>query len=356
MMTELLNQFGSTFMMGTRYLSMYAKWILATVAAIDFFLGMLLHLGDPDTIKFIIRKILLYGFFIWFVNDYGRIMNWILDGFTFLGLKAGGGAIDMAMISDPSCIAGYGINLCLPITDYFATLKGWDVMFKLHYVIFLELTALVIMASFFIMGLQLFITYLEFTIVGTISMVLIPFGVNEHTKFISEKAIGALVGFGIKLMILAFIACAAIPIAMQWKLNVDPAGNANWGDCANMMMGAITMAFLMIHAPSVAMSLLSGSPTISGGTAMGTAAAAGMGAMAIGRGVLAAGSQMSSGFGSGVNAARIGYKADGLRGAVNAVAENSFKATNFSKGALDASQRLNNYDKPPAPTNNKNET
>ena len=65
------------------------------------------------------------------------------------------------------------------------------------------------MLCYFLIGIQIFITYLEFYVIATLALILLPFGVNRRTAFLGEKAIGAVLSFGIKLMVLAFIAAVA---------------------------------------------------------------------------------------------------------------------------------------------------
>ena len=56
--------------------------------------------------------------------------------------------------------------------------------------------------AFFMLAIQVFITYLEFYLVAALSLILVPFGVFKHTAFIAERAFGSVVSFGVKLMVL----------------------------------------------------------------------------------------------------------------------------------------------------------
>ena len=58
------------------------------------------------------------------------------------------------------------------------------------------------LVAFFMLAIQVFITYLEFYLVAALSLVLVPFGVFKHTAFIAERAFGSVVSFGVKLMVL----------------------------------------------------------------------------------------------------------------------------------------------------------
>ena len=181
-------------------------------------------------------------------------------------------------------------------------------------------TGLIIMLCFFIIGIQIFITYLEFYIVAALALILIPFGVNKHTAFLGEKAIGAVLSFGIKLMVLAFIASIAIPLVKQWSLPVDPSNKQIF--C--LLLGSLAITFLAWHAPGLAAGLLSGSPSLTGGSAAGFALAGGAAAVGLGlAGSVAARGAMEAGAKATRAAANAGgqmtgaYSTGGMSGFAN---------------------------------------
>lgn len=55
------------------------------------------------------------------------------------------------------------------------------------------------------MALQITLCRIEFGLIATLGLILVPFGVFKHTAFIAEKLFAALISFGIKLMVLSFI-------------------------------------------------------------------------------------------------------------------------------------------------------
>ena len=245
---------------------------------IDLVLAVVLNLSDGDHMKTLITKILKYGFFIWLVMDYKTLAQVILDTFKTVGLKAGGGAISTALFNDPSNIATYGIWVTEPIFEFIDNLGAVDVLKNLHKVIIAGWTGIVIMLCYFIIGIQIFITYLEFYIVAALALILLPFGVNRRTAFLGEKAIGAVLSFGIKLMVLAFIAAVTVPLIKTWSLPVDPTNKQMF--C--LLLGSLAITFLAWHAPAMAAGLLSGHPTLTAGTAAGTVVAGGWAAATLG--------------------------------------------------------------------------
>jgi len=283
-LTTLLNTFSDSFTSGLGLINGDARWILGTLMIIDLLLAVLLNLSDGDHMKTLIKKILKYGFFIWLVMDYRQLVNVVLGSFEAIGLKAGGGGLSMALLSDPSNIASYGIWVTEPIFEFINNLGGMDVMLNLHKIMFTGFTGIIIMLCYFVIGIQIFITYLEFYVVATLALILLPFGVYKHTAFLGEKAIGAVLSFGIKLMVLAFIASVAIPMVKTWSIPTNPSNDQIF--C--LLLGSLAIAFLAWHAPGVASGLLSGHPTLTGGSAAGFALAGGMAAVGMGAAGIAA--------------------------------------------------------------------
>jgi len=311
-LTELLNTFTTAFTSGVGYIHGDAKWLLGILIVIDLVLAVVLNLSDGDHMKTLITKILKYGFFIWLVMDYKTLVQIILDSFKTVGLKAGGGAISTALFNDPSNIATYGIWVTEPIFEFIDNLGAVDVLKNLHKVIIAGWTGIVIMLCYFIIGIQIFITYLEFYIVAALALILLPFGVNRRTAFLGEKAIGAVLSFGIKLMVLAFIAAVTVPLIKTWSLPVDPSNKQMF--C--LLLGSLAITFLAWHAPAMAAGLLSGHPTLTAGTAAGTVVAGGWAAATLGRAAIKAGHSATMAAVRGGSQVAGAYKEGGMGGAV----------------------------------------
>ncbi len=271
-LTTILNNFSDIFTNGVGMISGDAKWLLGTLMLIDLLLAILLNLTDSDHMKTLIEKTLKYGLFIFIVSDYRGLVNILLNSFEMIGIKAGGGGLSKSLISDPSNISTCGIWVTKPIFEFIDSYGKVDVLMNLHKILLAEVSGLAIMLCYFVIGIQIFITYLEFYIVATLALILIPFGVNKHTAFLGEKAIGAVLSFGIKLMVLAFIASASIPLVKSWTLPTDPTNEQIF--C--LLLGSLAIAFLCWHAPSVVSGLLSGSPTLTAGSAAAAALTAGV--------------------------------------------------------------------------------
>jgi type IV secretion system protein TrbL len=273
-LTILLNNFGSAFISGLKNIQNLTYGTLSILLSIDFILAILLNLENGDHLQTIIKKMLKYGLFFYFIENWGPIINYIIDGFSQAGATAGSGS--KSIISDPSAILNVGFNLASPIPTYMNTIyqMGWTaVLVNFFNLAMFFLCWILIIIAFGLMGIQAFITYLEFYLVSTLSLIFIPWGVNKHTSFLAEKAFGSIVSFGVKFMVLTFILCVAKPLINTWTMTVDV--NTTWDQMLFIVIGCWTVAFLCWQAPGLASGLMSGSPTLTAGTVAGSAAATG---------------------------------------------------------------------------------
>ncbi len=339
-LTTLLRSFGDAFVNGLGFIHGDAKWLLGILMVIDLVLAVVLNLSDGDHMKTLIAKILKYGFFIWLVMDYRNLTNVVLNTFQAVGLKAGGGAISASLLTDPSEIATYGIWVTEPIFQFIDNLGAIDVLKNLHKIMFTGFTGLIIILCFFIIGIQIFITYLEFYLVATLALILLPFGVNRRTAFLGEKAIGAVLSFGIKLMVLAFIAAVAIPLVKTWSIPVDPTNEQIF--C--LLLGSMALTFLSWHAPTMAAGLLSGHPTLTAGTAAGTVVAGGWAAATLGGAAIKAGHGATMAAVSGGSQVAGAYKEGGMGGVARLgrsyLSEGSQKITDPFVSSFDSGRKV----------------
>ena len=127
-----------------------------------------------------------------------------------------------------------------------------------------------------------------------LSAILLPFGINKHTKFIAERTLGGVINYGVKLMVLAFILSVTEP-TLTGSINFTLTdGNVEWNEIFSVMVISWAIALLAWNAPGIAAGIVSGSPSLTAGTAlqntvMGGALIAGTSVAAIGATKAAAG-------------------------------------------------------------------
>lgn len=162
---SLLYNFESIFIGSMGQVKGYAIGLLQLLMMIDFILAILLNLGDEDHIKTYIKKLLKYGVWIYFVQNWGMIINVILQSFILVGIAAGGSGIGLDLIKSPSTICTEGLRLIYPLIEYLTQFKGFIAIFENPWIILLTaISILVILIAFIIIAIQIFITYVEFYI------------------------------------------------------------------------------------------------------------------------------------------------------------------------------------------------
>lgn len=276
-LTQIVDSFDKVFGTGKGALFPWAMKIGFSLAAIEItFLGLFHALkgGEDNIFVPLIKKILVIGFFIFLVTGVAKngLADVVLKGFIAVGLKAGGSGVNFSMKA-PSGLIEAGFLAADPILDAISKMDTFNFGDKIMaYVCYI-----VVLVAYAVMAFQVLITYIEFGIVSTLGIILLPFGISKHTAFLSEKAIGAIISFGIKLMVLAFIVAVVQPLLLAIPpLGADPSFKQML--TLAVMVGII--AFIVIQAPGVASAVLSGSPSLSAGVAAGTAFSAAAGAAA----------------------------------------------------------------------------
>src|SRR4029079_8929143 len=206
----------------------------------------------------VIKKVLFLGFWLWFTTAFQSNAKTFVDSLINAGLTAGGQGGGYSLLLDPSRIASYGLtttdNLSKAMGGISITHPADALVFGICYV--------AIMAAFLIMAIQVFLAVLEYYLITAVAGVLVPWGLLPQTKFLSEKAIGAVVSAGIKLMVLAFIIAVTNPVLASIHFS-GPEIKLN--ELWSVLLTTSAIAFLSWHAPSLAAGLLAGSPSLGAG-------------------------------------------------------------------------------------------
>ncbi len=163
-----------------------------------------------------------------------------------------------------------------------------------------------VILSFFILAIQLFVTLIEFKLTTLAGFVLIPFGLFGKTAFLAERVLGNVISSGVKVLVLAVIVGIGSTLFSEFTAGFA-GGQPTIEDALAIVLAATSLLGLGIFGPGIANGIVSGGPQLSAGAAVGTGLAAG--------GVVAA----------GYGAARLA--AGGLAGAAGAVGSRTAAAT-----------------------------
>jgi type IV secretion system protein TrbL len=171
-------------------------------------LGLWTALGGGDNVVGIFKRILHIGAWVWIVQSYPTLCKDLVGSLVKAGLLAGGGSGDVSLLMDPSRLAGYGLDATAPLTQKLADLGMTDIsdliVFGFGY--------LAILACFLIMAINVFLAVLEYYVFAALAGIFLPFGLLAPTKFLAEKAIGAVVSASVKLMVLGLVTAIIDPV------------------------------------------------------------------------------------------------------------------------------------------------
>jgi type IV secretion system protein TrbL len=216
-------------------------------------LGLWTALGGGDNVVGVFKRILHIGAWVWIVQSYPTLAKALRDSLIQAGMMAGGGSGDVSLLMDPSRLAGYGLDATAPLTQKLADLGMTD----LSDLIVFGFGYLAIMACFLIMAINVFLAVLEYYVFAALAGILLPFGLLAPTKFLAEKAIGAVVSASVKLMVLGLVTAIIDPVLSS----IHFAGpEITFNELWSVFLTVCALMFLCWKAPSLAGALLGGSP------------------------------------------------------------------------------------------------
>ena len=326
-------------------ISGYATSLYGILILLDFILAVLLNLGETDHIKQLVRKVLFYGFWIWIIREWGTLCDALLDSLMITGTAVGG--VDASVLKNPSTLIDKGFIVASPYWEYAQNMDWLDITASPLTFLMAVIGYAGVVLAFGILALQIFITYVEFYIASALLLIFIPWGSFKYTSFVAEKAIGAVISYGTKLMMLGAVYGLSSGIINSFTIDLA-GGQPEPISVFTSMLGPFALCLLCWQAPGMAAGLMTGAPTLSAGTAMGTAVAGAAGASAGGAMGAGVGSMaMSAGSGAAKAAAGLagaasagatagGPGAGGAAGAVSGAA--GFAASAFKSAAAGATQ------------------
>ncbi len=279
-------------------------FLTATLIVIDMTLaGLFWAMGHAtgqgeDVIAKLIRKVLYVGAFAYIIGNFNMLASVVFRSFAGLGLTASGSTLSMGNFLQPGRLAKAGIDAAAPILDQIKELSGFpEVFIHLAPIVVLFFAWLVVIVSFFVLAVQLFVTLIEFKLTTLAGFVLVPFALWNKTAFLAEKVLGNVVSSGIKVLVLAVI--VGIGSGLFSEFNIPAGAEPSIDRALVIMLASLSLLALGIFGPGIATGLVSGGPQLGAGAmagaalgAAGTAVAVGAAASGIG-GAVAAGARMA---------------------------------------------------------------
>jgi type IV secretion system protein TrbL len=305
-------------------------FLTATLVVIDMTLAGLFWAmsssgGGDEVIGKLIKKTLYVGAFAYLITNFNALAGILFRSFAGLGLVASGSGLTQAQLLQPGQLAKVGVDAARPIMAQISDLTGFpEVFVNLDVIVVLFLAWLVVIVSFFVLAVQLFVTLIEFKLTTLAGFVLVPFALWNKTAFLAERVLGNVVSSGIKVLVLAVIVGICTGLFAQFQM---PPGTEPSIDLAlTIMLASLAMLGLGIFGPGIATGLVSGAPQLGAGAVAGTAlgaaglAVAGGAALAGGGAAVAAGARMAPGAARAAigGAASVGRAATSMAGGAKA--------------------------------------
>ncbi|WP_028600906.1 P-type conjugative transfer protein TrbL [Ottowia thiooxydans] len=333
---RFLNVFSTYIDSGFGLLGSEVAFLTATLVVIDMTLAGLFWAmnhasgqGD-DIMGKLIKKVLYVGAFAYIIGNFNMLAGIVFRSFAGLGLVASGSTITQAEFLQPGRLAKVGIDAGAPILKQIGDMAGFpEVFVNLDPIVVMFLAWLVVVMSFFVLAIQLFITLIEFKLTTLAGFVLVPFALWNKTSFLAEKVLGNVVSSGIKVLVLAVIVGIGTGLFAEFQVTPD---EPSIDHALVVMLASLTLLALGIFGPGVATGLVSGAPQLGAGAAAGTALAVAGTAVAVGAAATGVGSAVAAGARMAPAAAKMA--ASGARAASSTAssAKSAFQAGSANAG------------------------
>ncbi|MGA7540361.1 MAG: P-type conjugative transfer protein TrbL [Steroidobacteraceae bacterium] len=287
---QFTNVFSQYIDSGFGLLSGEVHFLTATLVAIDITLAGLFWAmgGTEDVIARLIKKTLYIGAFAFIITNFASLASILLRSFAGLGLVASGSTLTAANLLRPGQLAAVGVSAGHPILTQMSDLVGFpDLFTNFDTLAVLGLAWLIVILSFFILAVQLFVTLIEFKLTTLAGFVLVPFALWGKTAFLAERVLGNVVSAGIKILVLAVI--VGIGTTLFGQFTVSAGQTLTIDNALATMLAALALLGLGIYGPGIATGLVSGAPQLGAGAAAGTMLVGGGVAVAAGAAVVGAG-------------------------------------------------------------------
>src|SRR5258708_6122073 len=238
-----------------------------TLAALMWVLG-----GAEDVIARLIKKVLYVGAFAFIITNFNSLSAIVFRSFAGLGLTASGSGIGESQFLQPGRLATVGVEAGRPLYEAIGELAGFpDVFTNIDTIAVLLLAFVIVVLSFFILAVQVFVAIIEFKLTTLAGFVLVPFALWNKTSFLAEKVLGNVVSSGVKILVLAII--VGIGTGLFDQFQSPPGAEPALDQALALMLASISLLALGIFGPGIAGGLISGAPQLGAG-AMAPAAAA----------------------------------------------------------------------------------
>ena len=253
-----------------------AAKLLLVLTAISASVKISLDLISGDKMKFLVQILLETGLYLFLIlNWYGHgidIMGSLCSGFQAIGYHAGGYSDGMG---SGSLIAN---AVTMFTTGYGAAQEAFSIWSPISG-LFTILCLVIMFILLVLAGIEMLMAKIEFFTMAMITIPLIPFAALPQTKFLFERALGAMFNLAIKVAVISFLTAMSSRILTDYcdefaKIAQDPSKGGIIGNMPVLIQAVVVslLLYLLIKKiPELVQGLLSGSPSLNGASMTQTA-------------------------------------------------------------------------------------
>lgn len=252
-----------------------AAKLLIVLTAINASVKISLDLINGDKMKFLTETLLTTGFYMflilnWYTDSGINLMGSLMDGFEAIGYQAGGAGANVKTDSIISNAVGMFTTAYGEASKAFSV---WSPLSSLATIFCLFVMLILLILT----GIEIFMTRIEFYTMAMITVPLIPFAAIPQTKFLFERALGAMINLSVKVSVIAFLEALSCKILTDFAAEFAKIAKSDDGLVGNMpvliqaIMVSLILYFIIKKIPELVQGLLSGQPSLAGGGLVATA-------------------------------------------------------------------------------------
>ena len=258
MLNEMLDDFTSAITSNLSTFSTGAMGLVGVLALIDYGLDVMGHAGENPVsiVKMSVRKILKYTFYVFLIRDFPNLLNILKDFFIGLGEELGGTSVG----NKPDVIIDTGVEFLSPIAESIKEISSFkdigliapNLLYIILWVIGFVLVAYIVV--------QVFMTTVEFFLLGGISIMFLPFGVYSGTESLVQNTIKVITGVGTRLTVTVTLASLGIGKIKSTAISINqaPGDLIPFEDIGKFLIFLAIIAYSIWNAPVLISILLQG--------------------------------------------------------------------------------------------------
>lgn len=241
----------------------------------------------------LLTKLITISIFVWMTKNWGEITGLWAETMVWAGTNAGGNHLAVDRAFSASRIWAAGMQVSGGIIDAAFSLK---IIYKTGGVFIAWiycLCAILTLAAFGFMAIQVFIATTLFQVIVMVGMFLLPFGIWKLTAFIAEPVFGVIASYGVSMMVLTALMNLVVGFG---DVIIPRLSEFTFAAAASAALFSLAAMFLGIYGRKIATEMITGSASIGAEEALnalssatrtlaatvGGIALAGAGAVAIG--------------------------------------------------------------------------